>query len=226
MDADAALVLLTGFSVIIAAIAASIAVAANKEAARAQKLAQEANTLAGRANTLSAESNSISREATAHATGIATDIAWDEAISAVAAIQTFDAAGQEPLGDRMAVIRTRLMLLIDRLDWDGFDSWIARELQCINVLARDADAKGRAAGSQVRNPVIALALNKDLLTWISGFTTNLRYMRKTGPEQRMLTFLEGRAVERARQVAALNGWEPPPDKVEGLEPVSISDLTP
>lgn len=217
------MILLTALSVIVAVIAVAIAIAANKEASSATNQARKANKLAREANEISVDSNRIAQEASTYAKGVATDLAWDEAMTAVAAIQTFDAAGHEPLGDRMVLIRTRLMLLIDRLGWDGFDNWIARELQCINILARDASYQGVAAGAARRDPEVALRLNEDLLTWVAGLTVNLRLFRKTGPDQRALALLTEQARNMARSVAERNGWEAPPDEVPGLETIDLSE---
>jgi hypothetical protein len=215
------MVFLTALSVMVAVMAAAIAIAANKEASNATSQAREANELARKANEIAVESNHIAHDASTFAKGVATDLAWDEAITAVAAIQTFDAAGHEPVGDRMVLIRTRLMLLIDRLDWDGFDAWIARELQCINVLARDAGFKGSAAGAARRDPEVALRLNEDFLTWVAGFTINLRFFRKTGTDHRALVLLTEQATKMSRSVCERNGWEVPPDDVPGLESLDL-----
>lgn len=195
IDADGALVLLTAALVLVTLLSVVVAVSAKKSAKEAVKQAQAANAIAANANEISTESNQIAQEATTFAKGVATDLAWDEAVAAVAAIQAFDAAGHEPISDRMALIRIRLMLLIDRLDWDGFDNWIARELQCISILARDASAKGSAAGSARRDPDVALRLNANLLIWVAKFTINLRIVRKTGRDERALAFLTKEATK-------------------------------
>ncbi|MGB3762303.1 MAG: hypothetical protein WA966_03705, partial [Ornithinimicrobium sp.] len=147
MTAETVMVLLTGVSIVAAAISIAVARGARDEANRANLLSTAANSIARDANKLAedsnlvakdavetvaqsnrmySEANAIARAAADTARNVPIEVAWDEALVAIAALQTANPADpKEQVGPLLTALRTRIFLLIDRLDWDGFGDWIA-----------------------------------------------------------------------------------------------------
>lgn len=76
----------------------------------------------------------------------------------------------------LTAIRTRATLLIDRLEWERFDEWVATEMRLGVLLMREAMERGQAAGTMTADQV--LEIDKQLHTWVAAFTNNLRLFRR------------------------------------------------
>lgn len=212
------MVVLTGLSVLVAAIAGVIAAQARRSAAESVTEARKANDLANRANRLSDESNEIARAAVEQARSAATDVAWDELLAAVGMLQSFDVASNaQPVDGLLANLRIRAVQLVDRLSSDAFGEWVMREQRFGVLLMREAAEQGERQKPLTIDQV--MKLNSRFQTWVAGYTTNLRIFRAKGPLSEVLHSLTTHARESADEVVARNGWEPLQDEIPGLSPL-------
>ncbi len=167
------------------------------------------------------KSTNIAERAQTYAEAQPTEAAWDSLLVAVAALQTFDPNGNERARPLLTELRTRATLLIDRLQWPGFDQWIAAESQLGASLMGEALERGEArrrdkGGLSTEDHV---ELGSQAWAWVSALFSNLRLLRREGFQPDKVERLRVLAVDTAMAVAERNGWEPPPDKVPG-----VSDL--
>src|SRR5690349_7185766 len=113
---EVATVALTSISAILAVVAIVVAVRANGKAAEANRIAEVGNDIAKRA--------------VDDAAAAPIEVAWDELIAALGRMQTFDpATSKQDAGPLFSEVRIQAVRLVDRLPWDGFDKWLAVELQ-------------------------------------------------------------------------------------------------
>ena len=208
---------MTALSVGVAIWAVVVAKGSKDQAAAAVAAAREANTFADDANRLASESNQIAREAARDARAAPTDVAWDELLAAVAALQTLDVASSsspEPHRPLLTAVRTRATLLVDRLDWDGFDEWLAREVRYGVMLMHEAAVVGQRSEPLTVDSV--LEISHDFHLWVAAFTQNLRRFRKIGPDADALAKLTDLVVSGTAKLAARNAWPLPPDHIPGV----------
>ncbi len=213
------MVLLTGASVVAAAISIGVARSARDEANRANLLSSAANSIAREANRLAEDSNSVARGAAESAAeanqlysetnaiaraaaetarNVPVEVAWDEALVAIAALQTANPADpREQVGPLLTALRTRTFLLIDRLGWeDGFGKWAAHEHRRGVLLMREALEKA-AALAQRTGGLSAdqmMDVNEEFWKWVVAYTQNVRRFRRVGPEPE--TFVRLAAIAR------------------------------
>jgi len=241
------MVLLTGASVVAAAISVVVARSARDEANRANVLSTSANSIAreanrlaedsvavakdaagsaAEANRLSSESNDIARSAGDTARAAPVEVAWDEALVAVAALQSANPADpRDQVGPLLTALRTRTFLLIDRLGWDGFGEWIAQEHRRGVLLMREVHETAAAAQQTGRRLTVeqTMDVNERFWKWVVAYTQNLRRLRMVGPEPE--TFGRLTAVARAewKATCARNGWLEEPEGLPGLVPLDEPD---
>ena len=221
MDADAAMVFLTALTVGVSILAVAVALASKRSADDAVKQAQTANDLAGHANRLSAESNGIAQQAAEDARAAPVDVAWDELIAAVGAVQNLDvASSEEPVRPLLTAMRVRATLLIDRVAEEGFDEWVAREMRLGNLLMLEAATKGNQ--SHPLTPDSIFQINAPFHTWVAGFTSNLRRFRgEWPPDAKALQVLTEKARQLTSSAASRTGLPEPSDSIPGLQPLHL-----
>lgn len=242
------MVLLTGASVVAAAISIAVARSARDEANRANLLSTSANSIAreanrlaedsnsvargaagsaAEANRLSSESNAIARTAVDTARSAPIEVAWDEALVAIAALQTANPADpREQVGPLLTALRTRTFLLIDRLAWDdGFGGWIAHEHRRGVLLMREAQEKAVALAQQTGRLTVeqTVDVNEEYWKWVVAYTQSLRRFRRVGPEPEKLGRLAAIARTEWKAVCARNGWPEEPESIPGLAPLDETD---
>ena len=213
----------TAISVIVAIKAVAAANEANTKAATATQVARESNTIARQANKLAEQSNTIAEKTAASAREAATDAAWDALLTSAAVLQTFDpaTAPDGTAGPLLSEFRTRAMLLVDRLDWDGFGEWLAAEFQFGVLTMQEADERAQKAGRTLSIDQI-LEFDANFHKWVAAVTQNIRFFRKRGLDADAVAALRNKAREHAETIAARNGWPPPPTSISGLDTL-VSD---
>lgn len=221
--ADGVLALLTLGSVCVAVVALGHSRRATSSAAGAVLEAKDANKIAKSANDLSERSNAIAERAAQDARDAPTSVAWDEYVVALSAIQTFNpASSDEPVGPHLTAIRTRATLLIDRIDWEHFDKWVAAEQMAGVVLMREASEQGQRHKQRLGRPLTpdeVLAVDERFHLWVAAFTKNVRLCRRNGPADVPFERLTALAWETIQAASKRNGWAVPADHVVGLEPL-------
>lgn len=226
------MVVLTVVSVIVATISAVAARSANAEADRANGLAQKANDEAAKANRLAMqsnakaeESNAIASRAQEFAEAVPVEQAWDEAITAVQAMQNFNPNGNEEAGPYLRNMRTRMLLLVDKVHWEGFDKWVAAELRQASTLLRE----GLHLGTKLRQAQHGeLTVDQQLqflqpfASWVAAFTLNLRKLRRDGwQSQQEIEALTAHANKMVVEKHEQHGWEEPPMQVPGIQNLEL-----
>lgn len=225
--ADALMLVVTLVGVVIAGLALREARGAKEHAGTANIKAEDSNKIAKdglakaeEANGLASEANAISAQAAQDSRDVPKAVAWNDYVVALAAIQTFDPTS-EPLGDRLVALRTRSMLLIDLLDWDGFDKWLAAEQQAIVYLMHEADVVGQSKRQRLGRDLTTeevVEIVKEMHTRVAALTTNVRRLRKVGTGELPYDEFAESAWDSARATCKRNGWPVPTGKIEGIEP--------
>lgn len=243
--------LMTGASVVAAAISIVVARSARDEANRANLLSTAANSIAREANRLAEDSNSVARSAAESATeanrlysetnaiaraaadtarNMPIEVAWDEALVAIAALQTTNPADpSEQVGPLLTALRTRTFLLVDRLGWDdGFGEWVAHEHRRGVLLMRDVLGKAAALARPTGRLTVdqTMGVNEEFWNWVVAYTQNLRRLRRVGPEPETFGRLATIARVEWKAVCARNGWLEVPEDIPGLAPLDGTDLGP
>ena len=215
---DVAMVVFTAMAGVGSVGAVVVARKARDHAGTAVLTAKDANQIARTSNGLAEESNAIAKRAVEQARAVPTDVAWDGLLASVATVQTFDpASSQEQAGPLLTAMRIRGTLLIDRLDWEGFDTWVAAEVRFGVILMREAAERGAQSENLSVNEIVEI--DRPFHTWVAGFTSNLRMFRKVGPDAQALVRLTKIAREHTTTVVDRNGWPQPVDVVAGVEPL-------
>lgn len=233
MSANTAMAWLSAGSLLVAVIAIGVAIAARGDAAKANLAATQANGIARKANThaedankIAMASNDIAKSASEFARGVPTDLAWDQALIALSAIQTADIVGQERKEARMGIkdARTAILLLNDRMDSAEFADWTYREMRHgmarayeATLLAAALHAEARAGGDVDTDEI--MALNRPFQSWVAAFINNLRLCRRRGFDSKTLVDLAKAANEGAMAISTQHGFNPPSDTIPGLTPL-------
>lgn len=216
------MLILTSISIVVAIIAVAIArserghvAAANLKAEDANRIAKEARDAARVANKIADEGNGIARQAVHLAQAVPAEVAWDELLIAVHAIQSFSpATSDDDVGPFLTAVRTRASLLVDRLDWKDFDKWVAAEVRFGVSLMHEAFERGHAARPLSVDDI--MEINASYYTWVAAFSSNLRRFRKVGPEHDALIELTKVARAHTKRVSERNGWPEPVDSIPGV----------
>lgn len=210
----------------VASGAAASAAEANRLSSESNSIARDAAGSAAEANRISSESNSIAREAVDAARSAPIEVAWDEALVAVAALQSANPAHpKEQVGALLTALRTRTFLLIDRLGWDGFGEWIAQEQRRGVLLMREVHAKAAVLAQRTGRLTVdqTMDVNEEFWKWVVAYTQNLRRFRQVGPEPEMFGRLATIARTEWQGVCTRNGWPEEPEAVPGLVPLDEPD---
>lgn len=191
---------------------------ASEQAGSAVLQAKDANSLAREANTLAEGSNRIAASAVDLAKAAPTDVAWDEMLVALAAMQTLDpATGEQDFAPFLTATRTRAMLLVDRVNWEHFGTWVAWEVQLGVTLMHAALVVGESQKPLSVQRI--LDINEPFHTWCAGFTRNLRHVRRTGPDPEAFADLTRHAEDLLTNVTKRHGWPMPSPSIPGLSPL-------
>ncbi|MDF8266094.1 hypothetical protein [Luteipulveratus flavus] len=232
METQDVLMLVFTFAAVVVAIwAAAAAHAANARADKANSHAEVANGKADQANSLAREANAhardandIAAQAVKDARDAATSLAWDEYIVAVASLQSVDPTDPTTdVGALLTQLRIRATLLVDRLQWQGFDRWLVADHAAGLLLMREAAENGKKKQHQLGRPLTAdetIEIDRNFHKWVFALTKNVRLVRQTGHREDTLAALHKEARDIIRTVTDRNGWDPPPERIEGVVPLA------
>lgn len=237
MDANA---WLGAGSLIVALIAVTVAIGARRDAANAHTVAKQANSIARKANThaddankIAVASNEIAKDATSYAKYVPTDLAWDQVIVGLLAIQTADVVGPEEdeLPSKITSVKTAIMLLNDRVATHDFADWTFREMQLGMLHAYQARSLGAAFKKQFDNREFfdineLMELNDPFRKWVSAFLINLRLYRRGEIDASQLVDLTNLAKREAAGISDECGLGEPPETIPGLSPLYPEDPDP
>lgn len=220
---DGVMALFTAVSVVAAVLALGHARRATGAAAKAALEAAEANRIAKEANKIATDSNTIAERAAQDARDAPTAIAWDEFVVAITALQTFDPAGTDgQVAPLLTTLRQRATLLVDKLPWDHFDKWLSAEQTAGVLLMQEASEKGQREQQRLGRrltPYELVEIDRPFHLWVAAYTTNVRMARREGPAGVPFRMLTDEARKSIKATCDRNGWEVPPERIPGVEPI-------
>lgn len=182
--------------------------AADLRAEESTRVAQEAIASAREAQRVAQQGHAVAKMAAASAAAVPVDLAWDEMAIAVSALETFSpASSDQDVSPYITAVTSRASLLAKRLDWAGFNEWVAAEVRLGLVLMRDASARSRTLEMPSIDDIVRL--NGTYWMWVGAFSQNLRRFRTAPARHHSLGELRDLARTQTTMVSERNGWLEP-----------------
>lgn len=212
----------------IAAIAAAViagrargtSASANTTAKDANAIARDARDAATKSNEIAAEANKISTQAVQDSRNARLEVIWHNMLKAVNRFLNINPR-REDISPALNELRVSAILLVDELEWPGFDQWAGQEQVLLATIGRDCELQ------YVRDPPQSVeqevAIFAPMHTWAAAYLLNLRYLRKIGPhsaEANQVLKLARAASDNQLKIYERNGWGTPPTDLEGIEPLN------
>lgn len=135
----------------------------------------------------------------------ATTALWADALGALQRLVGMDPL-EEPMQEKFANVRVSITALIDDLEWEGFDRWVAAEHQLGASLARGA----MESGSPNDTADERFKKLEPFMEWATILSTNLRFARKSGSRPAEFKKLQEAASANMAKLYKQRGWGTPP----------------
>lgn len=130
---------------------------------------------------------------------------WSDLQAVVQRFLGFDPS-MEPHADRFLHFRTTAVALVDELEWDGFDKWLAQEHALGSALCRQALEQADPSDTLDER----MEKLDPLFAWGMALSGNLRRLRKTGPDGDSMSKLRQHVEEQVEGLYEQNDWGQPP----------------
>lgn len=161
-------------------------------------------------------SNRRSSEALAQSRKASAAALWSGVQEAVQRLVGFDPT-IEPIGERLANLRIACISLIDDSEeWVGLGPWLETERALGATLGR------QVMESATPGDTVEERLNKldPYQRWAAVLGQNLRHFRATGYDGNAAEKLRQNAASQTASIHQKHGWELPPTKFAGVEPLT------
>lgn len=163
-----------------------------------------------KANRIATNANSIAADSLAEARSAKVGEVWAAVIESVNERATLNPLAED-VGAPLRRSRSALMALVDALpEWKALGAWLALE-HGLGSLASRADMEDMS-GDRERLP-------ERQMRWGMALVTNLRRFRATGYDEATMKRLTENAREQLTRLCEARGWDVPPEKMDGIEPL-------
>lgn len=206
-------------SAVIANRAHSTSASANTTAKDANSIARGARTAAQESNAIAEKANELSNQAIQDAREAQLDVIWQDIIRSVNTFLNINPV-TEDIGNAFSELRLSEMQLIDKLDWQGLDTWLAAENGLAATIARDCRERWNREKPQTAEA--AVEVTKHMSDWAVAYLNNLRLLRGNGLTSELadqMSRVTQHAIDSRQEIYNRNGWGTPPTEIDGVEPL-------